>query len=129
MLLDAALERPPHAQAASLLINNVEQRSLIGFVAGTSLTTCYYVIEKQSGANSAEVTVQRLLRLFEVAPITREVLKNAFDLGFRDYEDAVLHEAARLVSAVGIVTSNTRDFSKATLQILTPEELLSSLDG
>ena len=62
-----------------------------------------------------------------MAPVTKQVLVKAFELGFGDYEDAVLHEAARLASATAIVTRNKRDFAKATIKILTPDELLPGL--
>jgi hypothetical protein len=40
-----------------------------------------------------------------------------------DYEDAVLHEAARLSGARVIVTRNAADFRRAELPIDSPEEL------
>ena len=127
VLLDAVLERRPHYRAASLIINAVEERVLSGFVAATSVTTCHYIMQRQIGTETALVAVQRIVRIFEVAPITRRVLEGAFELRFRDFEDAVLHEAARQVSATGIVTSNVNDFDAATLQIMRPEQLASSL--
>jgi hypothetical protein len=42
---------------------------------------------------------------------------------FKDFEDAVLHEAAKQVKVQGIVTRNAKDFKKATLSIYSPEEL------
>jgi hypothetical protein len=49
-------------------------------------------------------------------------------VGFVDYEDAVLHEAARQVLAQGIVTRNPRHFKPAALPVYTPEELSRALD-
>ena len=69
-----------------------------------------------------------LLRLFDVAAVNRQVLVETADLGFADYEDAVLHSAARTAGANGIVTRNTADFSAASLSVYTPTELLTILD-
>jgi hypothetical protein len=46
---------------------------------------------------------------------------------FADYEDAVLHEAARGVNADGIVTRNPADFAKAALPIYSPQDLVQAL--
>lgn len=72
--------------------------------------------------------MRTLLSLFEIAAVNRTVLDAALDLDFPDYEDAVLHEAARQVSAQGIVTRNPRHFKKAVLPVYTPEELSIALD-
>src|SRR3546814_4138513 len=56
------------------------------------------------------------MALFEVAPVSREVLTGAMERGFDDHEDAVPHEAALLSGAVAIVTRNGKDVAKATLR-------------
>ena len=70
-----------------------------------------------------------LLGLFEVAPVTRAVLTDALDLDFPDFEDAVLHEAARHAGAGAIVTRDPKGFVKARLKLYAPEELLRFLDA
>jgi hypothetical protein len=62
--------------------------------------------------------------LFDVAPVTRAVLTDALDLDFPDYEDAVLHEAARHAGAEAIVTRDPKGFAKARLKVYRPDELL-----
>ena len=68
-----------------------------------------------------------LLELFEVAPVSRTELAQALDAGFGDYEDAVLHEAARAARAEAIVTRNEGDFGAAALPVYTPSALLERL--
>ena len=51
----------------------------------------------------------------------------ALKLPFADYEDAVLHEAARHAGADAVVTRNTKDFSGAALHIYAPQELIHVL--
>lgn len=68
-----------------------------------------------------------VLQLFQIAPVNRSVLENAVAAGFEDFEDAVLHEAARQARADGIVTRNADDFTDATLTIYTPAELVQAL--
>jgi len=62
--------------------------------------------------------------LFEVAPVTRAVLTDALDLGYPDFEDAVLHEAARHAGARAIVTRDPKGFPKPRLKVYALDELL-----
>lgn len=80
------------------------------------------------GAKQALLAVRKLLAMFEIAPVNRPVLAAALDSRLGDFEDAVLHEAARQVSAQAIVTRNTSDFNKAALPTWSPAELCRVLD-
>ena len=124
VVLDALLAREPHAQHAAALLDAVETGRLTGLLGATTITTIYYLAERAQDHEAAEAGVRQLLRLFEVAPVTRAVLEDALALGFHDFEDAVLHEAAQHAGADGIVTRNGDDFAGAALPIYTPEELL-----
>ena len=123
VVLDVLLKRDPHAPAAARLFAAVERGGLGGMIAASTVPTIYYLAGKAVGARQAQAEVQRLLKLFEVAPVNRVVLEDALRLRFPDYEDAVVHEAARHASADGVVTRNTADFKRATLRTYAPDEL------
>lgn len=127
VLLDVLLGRDPHRLAATALFNEVEARRLTGLIGATSITTVYYLTERTAGPKRALQDLRDLMLLFEVAPVGRTVLEDALRLGFRDFEDAVLHEAARHADADGIVTRNRKDFEPASLAVYAPEELLQVL--
>jgi predicted nucleic acid-binding protein len=128
VVLDLMLDREPWAQAAAKLFSRVESGTLIGYLGATTVTTIYYLATKIVGAKTARQEIQRLLTLCAVAPVNRPVLETALALGFADFEDAVLHEAARQVDAEAIVTRDPTGFKNATLSILTPDECLGILD-
>ncbi|MBU4200809.1 MAG: hypothetical protein KKG09_04375 [Verrucomicrobia bacterium] len=70
---------------------------------------------------------QKLLALFEIAPVNRAVLEEALKSKLADFEDAVLDQAERLAGAEVVVTRNQQDFRYVTLKVLGPDELLASL--
>jgi predicted nucleic acid-binding protein len=105
----------------------VESGVVTGLLGATTVTTLYYLVEKALGARRARRHVETLLSLCEVAPVTDVVLREALALGFADYEDAVLHEAARHAKAQGIVTRDQQGFKRAELPVYTPDELLATL--
>ena len=55
------------------------------------------------------------------------MLERALRLDFDDFEDAVVHEAARACGAAAIVTRDAAGFSRCSLPVLEPVELLSAL--
>ena len=124
VLLDALLEREPYMRDAAQLLAAVEMGTLSGLLGATTVTTIAYIAERALGRERTLQGIYRLLTLFEVAPVTRAVLEDALRLDFQDFEDGVLHEAARHAAAEGIVTRNVRDFSQAVLAVYTPAELL-----
>jgi len=128
VVLDVMLDREPFAAASAAVLSRAEAGELIGCICATTVTTIHYLATRAAGVERALGEVRKLLSLFEIAPVNRAVLETALELGFADYEDAVLHEAARQIGATAIVTRNPRHFKKAALSVYSPEELSRALD-
>ena len=124
VVLDVLLAREPFASVAAQLLSLADKGRIQGVLCATTVTTIHYLATKAVGRRQAQKHIRELLAIFEVAPVDRFVLGQALDTRLPDYEDAVLHEAARAAGAVGIVTRNAKDFSGATVPVLSPEELL-----
>ena len=122
VVLDLLLDREPWSKAATELFSKVESGTVEAYLSATTVTTIYTQATKAVGAKQARREVRTLLALCAVAPVNRPVLEAALQLDFADFEDAVLHEAARHANAEAIVTRNPRDFKKASLPILAPKE-------
>ena len=127
VVLDLLLDREPHSEFAALLIAEVERGRLSGYLCATSITTIHYLASKAIGAAGAREQIRKLLSLFEVATVNRAVFNGALETKFRDFEDAVSHEAARLVEAMAIVTRNLHDFRTSVIPVYSPEDLLALL--
>ena len=127
VVLDDVLDRQPFASDASELMAHVVRGQLEGVLCATTLTTIYYIASRSRSEAYARSQIYDLVRLFEIAPVDYAVLSDAFNLDFTDYEDAVIHEAARRAEAQVIVTRNNRDFQNASIQVFTPSELLQVL--
>lgn len=128
VILDVILQREPHFEEAAALLAYVEENALEGQVGATTVTTVFYFARRRQDAIYAHEVVQLLLDLFGVAPVTEVVLRKSLSLGFTDYEDAVLHEAARHVRSDGIVTRNQKDFAQAQIPIYSPSGLLTLIE-
>ena len=128
VVLDLLLDRQPWSTMAAKLFSRIEGGSLEGYVCATTITTVHYLAAKTVGANQARQEIRKLLALFVVAPVDQRVLERAVALEFSDFEDAVLHEAARRTGVEVIVTRDLVGFKKATSRVLAPEECVRVLE-
>ena len=127
VVLDVLLDRQPYADTAVQLLSLVDQGRIDGVVCATTITTIHYLASRAVGATEAARQVRELLAMFDVAAVDRGVVESAVKLGFDDFEDAVLHEAAVAAGASAIVTRNGADFAAAKLPIFDPMELLAAV--
>lgn len=127
VVLDVLLARQPHADIAARLFVLVDIGRLEGAICATTVTTVHYIATKSVGRQQAQLHLHQILELFDVAPVDRDVLDKALDLDFTDFEDAVLHEAARFAGMTAIVTRNAKDFAQASLPVFEPSELLAAV--
>ena len=127
VVLDVLLERRPFSEAAAQVFALVEESRIEGFLCATTLTTVDYLLGQALAPAKAREALQRLLSLFEIAPVNRPVLELALRSGIADFEDAVLEQAGRLVAVDAITTRNVRDFGKSTVTVFDPLELISTV--
>lgn len=127
VILDVLLDREPHSETAAQLMSLVDVGRLEGFMSATTVTTIHYLTSKAVGPKAANRHVRTLLDIFQIAPVDREIIEDALGLGFDDFEDAVLHEAAVFAEATAIVTRNAKDFERASLAVFDPPELLAAV--
>jgi predicted nucleic acid-binding protein len=127
VVLDQLLEREPHVGPAEQLMSLVDAGRLEGLICSTTATTIHYLASKAVGSAAAKDYIRTLLSIFDVACVDHEVLRGALDLGFPDFEDAVIHEAARQAGAAAIVTRDGSGFARSELPVFSPAELLAAL--
>lgn len=125
VLLDVALNREPHVAASAGLIDLLEQKGRLGFVAWHSISNFYYLVRPSRGADRARAFVEDLTSFVRVAPIDTKALRFAASLPIRDLEDGMVVAAARACGALYIATRNVRDFKKSPVPARTPAQLLA----
>lgn len=126
VVLDLLLDRKPFVHHAQLLFEKVESNKIEGYLGATTITTLDYLLSKSLSTKEAKSIIKKLIKLFEVASVTRLILEDALESQFVDFEDAVLHASAVHCGVQGIVTRNEKDFTRAKLAIYSPESLLKT---
>ena len=128
IILDVLLDRKPFVDHASLLMSKVELSEINGFLCATTITTIHYLLSKYLDKEKAVTSIHSIMALFEVASVNRLVIESSLKSKFNDFEDSVLHEAARHAGAEYIITRNIKDFKKSKIPVFTPTEFLSMLE-
>jgi len=123
VVLDVLFDRFPFSEPATQLFGHVERHHITGYLCGTTVTTISYLAQKTVGVTKARAEIQKLLQLFQIAPVTKAVLDAAIQADFSDFEDAVIYASARQCAVEAIVTRNPSDFKKADITIYSPLEL------
>lgn len=127
VVLDVMLAREPFVAASAKVMAGVETAEAEGYLCATTVTTIHHLAAKALGKKPAEAHIGRLLRIFGVAAVTDAVLSAAIKRSAKDFEDAVLLEAARSISADAIVTRNPADFPRSDIPIHAPEDIVAML--
>lgn len=129
VVLDVMLARQPFARHSSKVLALIEKSLIEGYLCATTVTTIDYLLSQSLPDKEASKSIERLLALFEVAPVNRAILEQALRSEIDDFEDAVLEQSAKLVDAKVIATRNLKDFRKAEVTALDPEELISQISS
>jgi predicted nucleic acid-binding protein len=123
IILDVLLDRERFIDLSASLVSLVETNVIEGYLCATTVTTIDYLVSKAYNRDQANIAIKKLLNIFQVAEVNKDVLRLSTDSKFTDFEDAVLHYSGQLVSVDSIVTRNIIDFKRAEHPVYSPIEL------
>ena len=127
ILLDVALDREPHAEASIALLELLERRPRMAFVAWHTVANFFYLVRPARGAEQTRDFLVDLTGFVAVASSSTADLRFAASLPLPDLEDAMQVAAARACGAQYIATRNVKDFRKSPVPARTPAQLLEEL--
>lgn len=128
VVLDVMLSRKPFFVDSAAVLAAVERSRCQGLLGATTVTTIHYIAGRVVGYEASLKRIAQLMSIFGVAAVNRSVLDAAIGGKMRDFEDAVLHEAALQAGADCIVTRNVKDFAGAIVPVYLPRQFLGMLE-
>jgi predicted nucleic acid-binding protein len=128
ILLDVLQKREPFYETSARLLASVETGRVQGYVAAHSITTLFYLIQKDKSAADARAIITNLLQFIKIITVSQNTIEQALNLDFRDFEDAV-----QMISAVQgkvdcLITRNIKDYQPALLPVMQPVDFLATLE-
>lgn len=126
VLMDVLLERRPFVAESRKVWFLAERGKVVGLVAALSFPNIYYVVRKALGADTAASMMTLLRDTFTAVPLDEQLLNQAIDAKFSDFEDAIQYYSALRANAEYLLTRNVGHFPDSGLRVFSPEEFLAA---
>lgn len=130
VLLDFFFDREPFAEYATGILNLCEENKLRGCTTPVIISNVYYLLRKTAKHDIIVEKIKQLLSIIEIINMDKNVVLNALNSKFKDFEDALQNFSAIEHGRINVIlTRNIKDFKKSELAILTPETYLKGLSN
>lgn len=127
IILDVLQKRDPFYEASARLLAVVETGLLEGYIAAHSITTLFYIIQKDKSSAEARAIITSLMQFLKIAPVTQSTIDQALNLDYSDFEDAVQMISALQCKAEYLFTRNIADYHPALIPVVQPVDFLGSI--
>lgn len=130
VIIDALQSRVPFAEAAQKLFIYSANKQFESYITAKSVTDIYYLIHRltHSDAETRKI-LSKLFTLFHLLDTTSLDCRKAISSEISDYEDAVMIETAIRSEMDCIVTRNTKDYTKSSVNVYDPSTFLKLLEA
>lgn len=129
VLVDALTNDEPPTPESSAALTLAATGRITGYVCASTIESLHDHLSRTQGYLSARAKLSELRAMLEIAPVDAEVIDSAMELGWRYFDDALLHECARVNGLDHVISLNAPDFDEATLPVLAPGELLRQVQS
>jgi predicted nucleic acid-binding protein len=127
VLLDVLARRQPFYPDAARIWSLAERGRIQALISVISFNNVYYVVRRASNRKSAETSLRLMRGIFTPVPLTVQVLNQAIDAGYEDFEDAIQFHSAIHGDADCLITRDADHFPATALPVLSPAAFLASL--
>ena len=127
VVLDYLLAREPFAKEAKIIVANIEAKRIEGYLSPNTLDTIHYLVAKVKNRKMADTVVLKLLHIFEVSLIDKEVLLEAIANNGQDFEDSIIYTSAYFSKIDYLITRDKKGFKNAKVDVLNPAQFLAKL--
>ena len=125
ILLDVLDERKGFVEDSLAVWKICESGKAKGYISTLSFVNMIYVMRKKYSKDKITNLYKISNLIFAYSDLSSETLRNAAEMGWPDYEDAIQEVTAEYVKADYIVTRNIADFKNSNIETITPTELIS----
>ena len=128
ILVDVIARREPFWKSSNEILELCRKNTISGFVSTRAFCDLFYVLRKSLSVKERKDTIKWIRGYLDTVIITNQIVDEALDNdAISDFEDAIQYACAESVGADYIVTRITKDYGKADVRAVSPEELLKLL--
>ncbi len=127
VVLDIFFDRKPFSEYATQVLGLCETTQLKGYVTPVICSNVYYILRQTARHDKVIEKLGQLLTLVDVLAMDKDVVLNALNSDFNDFEDSLQHFAAKKAGHVSLIlTRNLKDYKKSDIAVLTPEAFMKA---
>lgn len=124
--LDLLQAREGFVEDALYIFALGEQGKLELCLSTDSLSTIFYVIEKNKNARIAREAISKLLDFVTLCSLDEGAVLKGMSLDFIDIEDAFICAVAMKAKCSAIITRNVKDFVNSPIPVYTSREFVAT---
>lgn len=126
IILDALLRRDPFYLSAANIMALMYHKQIRVVTSSVVFVNVHYFLNKSIPANKM-LLLKELRNSIAIINVGENIIDQALNSEFSDFEDAVQYFAAKSIKADFIITRNTKDYKHSTIPVLTAEQFLRTL--
>ena len=128
VILDVILKRQPFYDFSAKVLE-LADKGVEEYISASAVTDIFYLAYRDLKDRDKVIGLMKdVLEISKIISVSEKEIFNAFDLNWKDFEDAVQYSAALSNGIDIIVTRNMKGFSQAEVKICTPEEVIQFID-
>ena len=128
VILDFFFDRQPFSEYAAKVLSLCELNLIQGFVTPVICSNVYYLLRQTAKHEKVIEKLNQLISITYVLTMDRNVIVEALNSKFKDFEDALQNFAAVHSRDIDLIlTRNTKDFKSSVIGALTPENYLKQI--
>ena len=124
IVLDILLQREPFCDDAKIIFELIESNQISGYLCATTITTIYYLVSKSKNKLQANIIIEKLLQLFKIADVNKDILLKSLQNSGKDFEDSVIYTSAQYFNIDKIITRDKKGFKQSNIKVMQPKEFL-----
>jgi predicted nucleic acid-binding protein len=127
VILDFFFDRQPFSEHAAKVFSLCELKLIQGFVTPVIFSNVYYLLRQIAKHEKVIEKLNQLITITDVLIMDKNVIVQALNSKFKDFEDALQNYAAINSGDIDVIlTRNIKDFKNSDLGVLTPENYLNT---
>ena len=94
VILDFFFDREPFVEFATEILNRCEEKKIYGFTTPVVICNVYYLLRKTANHQLIIEKIKQLLNIIEITEMNKDVVLDALNSEFKDFEDALQNFSA-----------------------------------
>lgn len=124
IILDVLCNRKDFYNDSLTIFKLCETKKITGYISTLTIANIIYIMKKELDSAKIAKILDNLSMIFNIVDLTKNDLKYACTLDFKDYEDAIQSAQALRLELNYIITRNIKDFNNSKIMAIAPGEII-----